>query len=289
VYRWLATSDARAVVEVPVHGENLVRKESLEEYFSTVHRKPIVHGYVSYPPLLSTLLRKSAATFPSEASLQVLQRVGVDTVVVHAGRDGWEAMRDPLHAQVVAGRLLPLARFAGPGARLYEGSADEGSADEVYRIAERAPHVAAPLPAGRRIRDPRWRYRTKEGDPRPAADADPDTAWVVPHALDGDEFFEITFPAPQRVTGLVLPLDRRSAFPLPLRVAGLTERGWVELARLDEPHVLQLVDQLLREPGGARLGFDLGARPLQGVSVMVAEGATSFDGWWLAEIEVWGP
>ncbi|HET8644853.1 MAG TPA: hypothetical protein VFO85_05160, partial [Vicinamibacteria bacterium] len=67
VYRWLAESDARALAEVPVHGENLVRKETIEEYFSTLHGKPIIHGYVSYPPLLGTLLRKTAGTFPADA------------------------------------------------------------------------------------------------------------------------------------------------------------------------------------------------------------------------------
>jgi hypothetical protein len=111
----------------------------------------------------------------------------------------------------------------------------------------------------------------------------------VPAALDGDEFFEVTFPVPLRVAGLVIPLDRRSAFPLPFRVAGLTDQGWVEVARLDQAHVLQLVDQLLRDPGRARLGFDLGGRSVQGLRLMVGEGATSFVGWWLAEVEVWVP
>jgi hypothetical protein len=60
----------------------------------------------------------------------------------------------------------------------------------------------------------------------------------------------------------------------------------VDVARLDEAHVLQLVDQLLRDPGKARLGFDLGGRELQGVRLMVGEDATSFDGWWLSEVEV---
>jgi hypothetical protein len=281
VYRWLAASDARAVAEVPVHGESLVRKETLEEYFSTFHWKPIIHGYVSYPPLLGILLRKAAADFPSGTSLSALQRVGVDTVVVHVGRDGSAAMAQPLAALAAGGRVSQLARFEGPAARVYEGTADE-----VYRLAAAPRQPAAPQPRGRRLLDPRWVYRTKEGDPAPAADGDLATAWTVPHALDGDEFFEITFGSPVPVGGLVLPLDRHSAFPLPFRVAGLTEQGWVELARFDAAHVLQLVDQLLIDPGKAQLGFDLGGRPLLGVRLMVAEGAGSFEGWRLAEVEV---
>ena len=36
VYRWLAANPAGAVAEVPVHGEGLVREETLEMYFSDV-------------------------------------------------------------------------------------------------------------------------------------------------------------------------------------------------------------------------------------------------------------
>jgi hypothetical protein len=145
------------------------------------------------------------------------------------------------------------------------------------------------MPAGNRRIDPAWQYRTKEGDPSPAADGDLETAWSVPHALDGDEFFEVTFGGPVRVSGLVLPLDRRCLFPLPFRVAGLTEGGWAELARFDEAHVLQVVDQLLRDPGKARLGFDLGGLELRGLRLMLGPRATSFQGWWLPEVEVWVP
>ena len=84
--RWLAANPARAVAEVPIHGEGLVREETEEMYFSASHWKPIIHGYTAYPPLLSRILRRAAAQFPSETSLQVLTRIGVDTVVVHHGR-----------------------------------------------------------------------------------------------------------------------------------------------------------------------------------------------------------
>ena len=37
VYEWIAAHGARALAEVPIHGEALVRKETLEQYFSTAH------------------------------------------------------------------------------------------------------------------------------------------------------------------------------------------------------------------------------------------------------------
>ena len=192
---------------------------------------------------------------------------------------------DRLPAAVAAGRIERLARFEGAPARLYQSTTDE-----VYRLHPGPPAAAAPFPGGRRVRGPRWHYRTKVGDPSPAADGDLSTSWKVPRFLLGDEFFEITFDQPLEVSGLVLPLRRDSAFPTRLRVAGrIPGGGWVELARLDEAHVLQLVDRLREDPERAALGFDLGGRTLAGVSLLVDEAGTSFEGWSLPEVEVWAP
>jgi len=309
--RWLAANPVHAIAEVPIHGEGLVREETEEMYFSAYHFKPIIHGYTAYPPLLSRMLRRVAAEFPSETALQTLTRLGIDTVVVHHGRpvggDLARRLRDTgqlgpetfrrllrladldlegrLPGAVAARRIERLARFEGAPARLYESAADE-----IYRVLPAAAHAPAPFPSGQRRRDPAWHYRTKLGDPAPAADGDLSTSWRVPRSLLGDEFFEITFDRPLRVAGVVLPLRRDSAFPTRFRVAGrVAGSGWVELARLDEAHVLQLVDRLRDDPGRAALGFDLGGRPLEGISLLVDEAGTSFEGWSLPEVEVWTP
>ncbi len=311
VYRWLATHPSRALAEVPARGEGLVREETVEMYFAGYHWRPVIHGYTAYPPLLTRLLRRMAAELPSEAALQAFQRVGVDTVVVHRGRPiGLDLARrlrdtgreDParlrdllrradldlfeaLPRAVARGRLWREALFEGPEARLYDSGRDE-----VYRLRAVPPHPAAPFPGGRRARGAGWRYRAKLGDPALAADGRLDTAWTVPRFLLGDEFFEVTFDAPVPVAGLVLPLRRDSVFPTRFRVAGRDARGgWTEIARFDEDHVLQLVDRLLADPRRAALGFDLGGRPLTGLSLLVDEAGTSFEGWSLPEVEVWVP
>jgi hypothetical protein len=282
VYRWLARDRARAVAEVPVHGEGLIRKETLEEYFSTYHFKPIIHGYVSYPPLLSVLLRRAAADFPSEASLQALQRVGVDTVVVHHGRGRSRGLEEAVAEALTAGRLASVARFAGKDAHVYEGTMDE-----VLRLRPVPPEPAAPMPGGARAREPAWRYSARVGDARAAGDGDLSTAWTVPGELRGDEILEVLFDRSLRLAGLVLPLRRDSAFPTALRLEGLGADGeWGRLARFDGPHVLQLVDQLLVHPGEASLGFDLTGREAAGVRLLPAEGARGFDGWVIPELEV---
>jgi hypothetical protein len=313
VYSWLRQNDVRAVAEVPIHGEALVRKETLEEYFSTAHFRPIVHGYVSYPPLITRLLRRLAAEFPSEATLQAFRRAGVDTVVVHHGRPvgldlaeklrwadartrdeaGPRLMREArldlfarLPEAVAAGQVARLARFEGASGRVYEGTADE-----VYRIAPGAPTIVpAPQPRGRRLRDPAWTYRAKLGAAALAADGLMDTAWVVARPLRGDEFWEVTFDRPRAVAGVVLPLSRTSVFPTRFRLGGRdAAAGWTEIARFDDAHALQLLEQLLRSPRGARVGFDLGGRTWSGISLLVSETGTSYDGWLLPEIEVWVP
>jgi len=283
VYSWLARDRARALAELPVRGEGLVREETVEMYFSTYHWKPIIEGYTAYPSLLTRVLRRLAAQFPSDASLQAFRRIGVDTVVVHQGRPVGQELCARLPSAVAAGLLSREARFAGAGARLYDSDADE-----VYRILGAPAAPPAPFPAGRRRRDPAWRYRSKVGDPTAVGDGDLSTSYRVARPLVGDEFIEVTFGGPLRVAGLVLPLRWDSVFPTRFRIAARDQAGgWVEAARYDDAHALQLLDRLLADPGSAALGFELGDREAWGLALLVEEGGTSFDGWSIPEIEVW--
>ena len=280
VYRWLEGDRAQAIAEVPVHGEGLVRKETLEMYFSTYHYKPLIHGYTAFPPALSGLLRKMGKDFPSEASLQVFQRVGVDTIILHRGRDAELDRR--VRDWVEAGRLRQEARFAGSRAKVYEGTEDI-----VYRLVPCPAVDPAPFPGGRRLRAPTFRYRTKVGDPAPAADGDVTTAWEVRRPLNGDEFYEITFDEARPVSGLVMVFGRNSAFPNRFKIAGRQTNGeWLSLRWFDAAHALQLLESLRASPPRLRLGFDLGGRELTGLRIMIEKGGKSFFGWSIPEIEV---
>jgi hypothetical protein len=309
VYRWLAGVPVQGLVDLPVRGEGLVRQETLEMYFSTYNWHPLAQGYSGYPPLLTDLLRRMAAEFPSEGSLQVLQRARIDTAIVHHGRelgtdlrhqvpvarDDEERFRrrlaaanldlyDRLGPAVAAGLIRREAVFAGDSPRF------QSTADEVYRILPSARSAAARFPSGHRLRSPSWRYRAEVGDPAAAADGDRATEWVVDDTLTGEESFRVNFPAPVRVSGLVIPLHRDSRFPTRFRIEGRTADGsWVPLARLDTPHVLQLVDRLLADPHEAALGFDLAGKEVTGLALRAEEGGTSFEGWRLPEVEVWVP
>ena len=249
VYTFLADEPARALAELPVHGEALVRKETLEEYFSLVHRKPVVHGYVSYPPLVTPLLRRMAARAPEGAALSGLARAGVDTLVLHAGRA--PALDAHMADAVAAGLLVRRARFAGPPAHVMEGTADE-----VYRLAAVPEVVPAPFPTDRFAARAGWAYRAKLGEPARAGDGRLDTVWRAARALRGDEFFEAAFPGALCASGVVLELRRDSAFPTRFKVAGRRADGeWIPVAFYDAAHERQLLERLLAESEAARAGL----------------------------------
>lgn len=288
VYAWLRTQPVKALAEVPTRGEGLVRQETIEMYFSTAHFHPIIHGYTAYPPAISRLLRRLADRFPSPVTLQAFQRVGVDTVLVHHGRnapaDITAALRSPGDPES-AGRLQRLALFDGPGARLYQSTGDE-----VLRIIPGDLPRPAPFPAGHRLRSTSWRYRSPVGEPRRAADDDLATSWAVEDTLRGDEWIRVLFDRPMTVSGVILRLQRESVLPTRFVVSG-RDPGfrWAALARWDDAHVLQLLDRLLEDPRQGAVGFDLGGRELTGLEVRVEEGGESFDGWSIPELEVWTP
>lgn len=282
VYRWLQRQPGRALAELPVHGEGLVRKETLEQYFSTVHGRPIIHGYVSYPPLLTRVLRRLAARAPEDAALSGLALAGVDTLVAHYGRPQAPDLEARLDAAVGRGLLLRRARFAGPDAHLYEGTADE-----VYAIGAVPAVVPAPFPSGRPVARGAWAYRAKLGEPERAGDGRRDTVWRVARPLLGDEFFEATFARAVCAGGLVLELRRDSAFPTRFKVAGRrTDGEWVPVAFYDAAHERQLLERLLEDPRNPALGFAFPARALTGVRLMVEPQGESFEGWSVPEVQL---
>lgn len=295
VYTWLARQQARAVAELPGVGEMLVRKETVEEYFSLFHRKPIVHGYVSYPPPLTVMLRRAVEQFPSETSLEVFRRVGVDTLLLHHGRDRPVEL-GPAAAR--AGGLSLLQAFDEPwtipAPEIWSPSTVGRptatpivtTRTEAYRLAPRPTVDAAPFPGGSRRRDAGWRFAASSGDPSLASDGSMDTFWRTDGG-DADSTYEVEFPGPLEVSGVVIPVDWRTSWPSQFRVEGRAEDGtWNRLAVLDTGHVLRLVEELLRSPGRGRIGFDLGGAGLHGIRLR-ATAASSSKAWTVREIEVW--
>ena len=294
VYRWLAKAPVQALAEVPADDEMGVRRDTVPEYFSLYHHHPIIHGYVSYRPIMTGLLRRAAVEFPSAMSLALFRRVGVDTVLMHHQANDPDELRARLAESIAAGDLGLLRTFepgralAAPEVRaamvgMPVGGAVVSVRDEVYRIAPGAIPQAAPQPLGGSERGARWSYLASAGDPLLAADGDATTCWVA----DSQATYEVAFDAPCLVSGIVMPLDWRSSWPRRFRVQGQSERGdWSTLAILDTAQLLQVLNQTLSHPGWARLGIAWDERPLRRLRLVPGHRTDSAVGWCLSEIEI---
>ena len=309
VYRWLARQPRSVLVDVPVRGEALIRQETIDMHFANVHghRQPL--GYTAYPTLLSKVVRRALLEFPSDACLTILARLGVTRAVVHEGRAIAPDLRNQIFnfgprdverrfaeavqeasldvpaqasAAAASGRILREARF-GP----WKAGAFDEQGETVYRLPAEGLVKAAPRPSGSAVGGARLQLRSKEGDVRGAFDGRLETAYVLSRPLRGDELIEARFDRPIGVTGVEIVLKHESAWPTRFRVAVLRESGeWVEVARLDGPHQVQLVESLLRDPRGATLGFALDGTFVRGVSLLPQTGGTSVAGWNIPEIRI---
>ena len=309
VYRWIDSHPTGAVAEVPVHGEGLVREETLEMYFSAYHFKPIIHGYTAYPPLLTRHLRRLAAEFPSLASHCTRSSASGSTpsscITAVRWAPTWRAACAtprrskscppccgwPSRICTIACRRRPrrgasASRRASKGRRRGCSAAaptrSTGSPNRTRcrrrRSRPATPFTIRPGPSGPRPEIPPPRSMgtcARRGSCR-------GRSW-------GTSSWRRRFREPLLVSGVVMRLRRDSVFPTRFRVAGRAAGRWTELARFDAGHRLQLLDRLLEDPRSAAIGFDLGpaGRELEGVSLLVEAAGTSFEGWSIPELEVW--
>lgn len=282
VYSWLKGSAARAVVEAPVHGEGLVRMESVDMYFQLFHHKPIVAAYVSFPPLLTRILRQTAETLPDEDVLRTLALTGVDTIVYH--QDGAALPRDWANAEA-EGRLIRRGSF--PRSAFWFRPV---GTDVVFSIPgdREVPPPPTPTRTFTRVRSPDWRYRASSGRAALAGDGDPDTQWVVEGTIHGGESMEIGFGGETvRVAAVALPLTRREILPTNFRVEVRDAEGhWNLFAVYGPAERDRLVLELMRSPGRAVLSLEGEETPATAIRLVANAGARSFDGWRLGEVEV---
>ncbi len=309
VYGWLARQPREPLVEIPIRGEALIRQETIEMYFATFHHHPTPLGYTAYPTLLSKVIRRALLDFPSPGSLAALAKVGTHRAILHKDRPIAPDLKDQVfnfgppdrdrrftdavgnasldvQANVNTaerdGRLVREASF-GP----WTAGSLSSAGEVVYRF-DKVPGVdPAPLPQGTRVDTGRMTLRAKEGDARGAFDERLDTGYVVARPLRGDEFIEVRFTGPVRVSGVELVLRHESAWPTRFRIAVLREdKTWTEVAQWDAPHLIQLINGLLKDPRMGRIGFVLDETPVMGVSVLPQIGGTSAAGWNLPEVRI---
>jgi hypothetical protein len=97
VYHWLSahTPDDAVILELPHQGTS----EFLYEYYSSHHWRKLVNGGTGYTPPIYKELRQWFKNFPDARSIDILQQLGVDHVILHAGAyppDLWQQLQQNL-------------------------------------------------------------------------------------------------------------------------------------------------------------------------------------------------
>ena len=101
VYHWLASQEGElAVVELPLY--TLTREhwfEARRVYYSTYHWKNLVNGYGGFYPDLYFQIARKLEEFPSIRSLELLQGLGVDYIILHQAEfaeEQWQSIQESI-------------------------------------------------------------------------------------------------------------------------------------------------------------------------------------------------
>jgi hypothetical protein len=281
VYRWLATSDAGAVLELPIR-EWDITPTLVYQYATLFHGHPILNGYSGYGSALQEFLGGSGSPLRelayADGSLAMLRAIGVRYVLVHPGDYDDQAFgaatvraikessghvaetRD--YGAVVAFRLLPAAAdpaMAAPAA----GTLQRIAPTHVTATASRSPE-RLPL----------------------AFDGNLDTRWTSLDRQTGDEWIAIAFDRPYDLARVSLRLNRWSLgdYPRELSVEVTSGAAIKEVYKGDVLRLLGL--GLFRTGSYPSIDIDIAPRPTTAVRLRQL-GRTRRWFWSIDEIELW--
>jgi hypothetical protein len=121
LYRWLASSAAEQVIpknalllELPM--TELKTGDPTYLFYGLVHGRPMLNGAGNIIPAGYERLFNEMQSFPSPATLDIIEGLGVGAVVVHPQGLAAQANRDELERQVTPGGRLELLKSFGDGA-----------------------------------------------------------------------------------------------------------------------------------------------------------------------------
>lgn len=228
VYELLAkASGPGPVVHWPVPDEDHWEFDIPRQYFSIVHRRPLLTGYSGFKPpgyhVVQDVLNETG--FPNEPAIRFLQEMGVRFFVFHG------EVFLPEDARRFLASLENDPRFVFRGqdrsVTLFELSAE--TVENRQRID---PLVE--------ISRGEWRVTASGGstDPAAAADGDMETSWDSGHPQKPGDFFEIDLGREYTLAGMWIPMGHHVAeFPRGLRVTvSLEGKEWREAIVANAPH-----------------------------------------------------
>jgi hypothetical protein len=288
-YRWLRERPgAEAVADLPARPAWLYRFMALDQYFSTVHAKPIVTGWPSFFPPALELLLWDLRDFPDDRSIALLRAMGVRLVVVHPKR--WGEARETFERGLAEREdALPLlARFpdrAEPGWDHYGLGAEE------VRMVPGPAEDPPPRECACREVD-RGHYRLKaSGGTRAdlAADGELRTRWTSQDPQHRGVWFEVVLDRPVDIARVEIEMAHPyGEFARDLEITG--RRGaetWPMGPLPDTGYDIRLLRQLIADPVGARLRYYLRPAPVDALRLSIARTEDGAPPWSIREIHVY--
>jgi hypothetical protein len=290
VYRWLMTYRAGRVAELPFYGPYLNRLDSLQMYFATGAPREIVNGYTGFYPPAYAFLRYRLSSAPGPFVLEVLERLGVDHIVVHPHL--WEPeLREPwLTFLAGATDRLRLVRAFAEAPPRGEPAWDHGG-ELVYQVRKSGSHREPAMPERTPVpASPRWTARASRGAaPERVLDADPATEWRTGVVSTAGDFLEVRFHETVAIRGVRLLLSYpHTGYPGEVKVSVRREDGRRQLMRFDrEQAERELLARLLRSGREAWFAMDFEPVRARSVRVQVARGDPWLEQWRVAELQVY--
>ncbi len=292
VYRWLGEQpDKGPVVELPLYPREKLRLHALYMFFSTYHWKPVVFGRTSFYPPLVEYLAWELRDFPDGDSIDLLQALGVETIVVHPH----------LWPENQRGEKLALLRRKSDRLRLegrfpsLEGHHHRrlGLGDEhVYTLEGSPPRPAALCEPADEIDPLDWRMRGSGVTPLEwVTDRDLTTKWRTYGQLP-DDFLLLDLGRYETVAAIRMPLTYpHREFPRFLQLKARDEEGRFQNVeyRMDFDTKWQLCQALIENP--SQSDFMLRIEPQRARFLRFLVGGRRYDyalpDWALPELHIY--
>jgi hypothetical protein len=199
-YLWLRDRPAPSpVMELPLL--SWIPDESMYMYFSLYHRQPLVNGYSGFIPYSTEYMRDLFGNFPSWGTIDVLQKLKVKYVVLHAKGYPPERLKSILHlvGKRYASRLRMVQVFHYDFGR--PNSLEKLLGDEYVIEVEALPTAPAAPKRTVELRPDQW---TVDSDARPdllprLKDGRADTEWTSGRPKHRGDYISITLDRPRPV------------------------------------------------------------------------------------------
>jgi hypothetical protein len=178
VYAWLETArpSPGPILEFPPALQRLRREEAAWMHTATFHGLPMANGFSSFRPAWHEFVMETALRSPDERLMNVLDELGVRTIVVHPRPRGLPEVDDAVAAFLAFAERHPeqlrlLQTFADPG-RL-DGLWSRLGDEKVFAVENIARTEKAPLPPP--LDRSGWSCRSSEPGCERSLDNDPAT------------------------------------------------------------------------------------------------------------------